>query len=127
MKLSIERIKEMRAEAESHDYTGIVLALDELITIREAQGVPYMWELWKRDETTSDYWFLCERSTTKLIALKNQKVIELFTAPQLPVVLSFDAWCESKGDKPLGWVREAMKEAYEAAIEAAGGIVKEIE
>ncbi|WP_157960978.1 hypothetical protein [Rahnella sp. AN3-3W3] len=50
---------------------------------------------------------------------------ELFTAPQKPVVLSFDAWCESKGDKPLGWVREAMKEAYDAAIEAAGSIVKD--
>lgn len=55
----------------------------------------------------------------------NRILAALFTAPQKPVVLSFEQWLESKGDKPLGWVREAMKEAYNAAIESAGGIVKD--
>lgn len=52
---------------------------------------------------------------------------QFFTAPQKPVVLSFEQWLESKGDNPVGWVREAMKEAYDAAIEAAGGKVAAME
>lgn len=53
------------------------------------------------------------------------RIVTKFTAPQKPVVLSFEAWCKSKGKKPIRWVRDAMKEAYDAAIEAAGGIVKD--
>lgn len=31
-------------------------------------------------------------------------------------VLTFDEWCVKTNQKPQGWVREAMKEAYEGAI-----------
>ncbi|WP_256663172.1 hypothetical protein [Klebsiella michiganensis] len=36
--------------------------------------------------------------------------------PQLaPVVLTFEEWCKRAGQKPQGWVCDAMKEAYEGA------------
>ncbi|EOC1517975.1 hypothetical protein ACI1AV_000302 [Cronobacter turicensis] len=35
-------------------------------------------------------------------------------APPAPVVPTFEEWCQRNGQKPVGWVREAMKEAYEA-------------
>jgi len=38
----------------------------------------------------------------------------LLAAPPAPVVPTFEEWCQRNGQKPVGWVREAMKEAYEA-------------
>lgn len=62
----------------------------ELLANREAQPVtePYMYELWKWDETVPDLdrWFLVERSREKLVAGKQQKVVCLYTAPPAPVV-----------------------------------------
>ncbi|EOI3443171.1 hypothetical protein ACMSWW_001137 [Cronobacter turicensis] len=40
-------------------------------------------------------------------------ITPLYTAPPAPVVASFEEWCQRNGQKPVGWVREAMKEAYE--------------
>jgi hypothetical protein len=36
--------------------------------------------------------------------------------PQPAPVLTFDEWCVKTNQKPQGWVRDAMKEAYEGAI-----------
>ncbi|WP_436895729.1 hypothetical protein [Enterobacter hormaechei] len=37
----------------------------------------------------------------------------LYTAPPAPVsVPTSEEWCESTEQKPVGWVRDAMKEAY---------------
>ncbi|MRT01927.1 hypothetical protein [Ewingella americana] len=50
----------------------------------------------------------------------------LFTRQPKPVVvLSFEQWCKHRGEKPLGWVREAMKDAYDGALESAGIAVKD--
>lgn len=40
---------------------------------------------------------------------------QLYTAQPAPV-LTFDEWCVKTNQKPQGWVRDAMKEAYEGAI-----------
>ena len=40
--------------------------------------------------------------------------VPLYTAPPAPVsVPTFDEWCEHTEQKPVGWVRDAMKEAYD--------------
>lgn len=37
------------------------------------------------------------------------------TAPPVPVsVPTFDEWLEIRGNKPLGWVKDAMRESYDA-------------
>ncbi|MDD9245680.1 hypothetical protein PVM12_16755 [Enterobacter soli] len=39
---------------------------------------------------------------------------KLYTATSAPVsVPTFEEWCESTEQKPVGWVRDAMKEAYD--------------
>ncbi|MCQ1565762.1 hypothetical protein [Escherichia coli] len=39
----------------------------------------------------------------------------LYTAPPAPVsVPTFDEWLEIRGNKPLGWVKDAMRESYDA-------------
>ena len=35
-------------------------------------------------------------------------------------VPTFEEWCQMEDMKPLGWVREAMKEAYDGCRAAAG-------
>ncbi|MHA9327785.1 hypothetical protein ACYBD3_06935 [Klebsiella pneumoniae] len=40
---------------------------------------------------------------------------ELFSTPSAPVCIpTFEEWCERTEQKPVGWVRDAMKEAYNA-------------
>ena len=41
------------------------------------------------------------------------KVTPLYAAPPVPVVPTFEEWCQRTEQNPVGWVREAMKEAYE--------------
>lgn len=40
----------------------------------------------------------------------------LYRHAQPAPVLTFDEWCVKTNQKPQGWVRDAMKEAYEGAI-----------
>lgn len=38
-----------------------------------------------------------------------------YSAPPVPVsVPTFDEWLEIRGNKPLGWVKDAMRESYDA-------------
>ncbi len=41
--------------------------------------------------------------------------IPLYAAPQLPkpAVPTFDEWCAATDNKPLGWVKDTMREAYD--------------
>ena len=52
------------------------------------------------------YWYVWQRCRAAMIA----------ASPQPAPVLTFDEWCVKTNQKPQGWVREAMKEAYEGAI-----------
>lgn len=36
------------------------------------------------------------------------------SAPPAPVVPTFDEWLEIRGNKPLGWVKDSMRESYDA-------------
>ncbi|MEG1350096.1 MAG: DUF551 domain-containing protein [Hafnia sp.] len=39
---------------------------------------------------------------------------KLYAAPSAPVVPTFDEWLEIRSNKPLGWVKDAMRESYDA-------------
>ncbi|HIE9745690.1 TPA: DUF550 domain-containing protein [Klebsiella pneumoniae] len=42
---------------------------------------------------------------------------ELFSTPSAPVCIpTFEEWCVRTEQKPVGWVRDAMKEAYDACL-----------
>lgn len=43
-----------------------------------------------------------------------RRQLVLYTAPPAPVVPTFDEWLEVRGNKPLGWVKDAMRESYDA-------------
>ena len=44
---------------------------------------------------------------------------KLYRHAQQPVVITFEEWCKRTGNKPQGWVRDAMKEAYEGGAQSA--------
>lgn len=55
-----------------------------------------------------------------------EDLIAVYTAPPAPVAVpTFEEWCERTEQKPVGWVRDAMKEAYDgcrdAMLQGAGG------
>lgn len=50
--------------------------------------------------------------------IHNMKMMPLgtkfYTAHPAPAVPTFDEWLEIRGNKPLGWVKDAMRESYDA-------------
>lgn len=51
-----------------------------------------------------------------------QAYAPIYTAPPAPVsVPTFDEWLEIRGNKPLGWVKDAMRESYDACRAAMQG------
>lgn len=59
-------------------------------------------------------------------AEQGEGCITLYIAPPAPVsVPTFEEWCERTEQKPVGWVRDAMKEAYDgcraAMLQGADG------
>ncbi|MDM3417065.1 hypothetical protein OGV49_13655 [Citrobacter sp. Cb021] len=44
--------------------------------------------------------------------------LESELTPPAPVVPTFDEWLEIRGNKPLGWVKDAMRESYDACHDA---------
>lgn len=38
----------------------------------------------------------------------------LYAVPPAQAVPTFDEWLEARGNKPLGWVKDSMREAYDA-------------
>ncbi|HHJ4616262.1 hypothetical protein M8448_01635 [Citrobacter freundii] len=49
-----------------------------------------------------------QRLINRVIRLESELI------PPAPVVPTFDEWLEIRGNKPLGWVKDAMRESYDA-------------
>lgn len=48
-----------------------------------------------------------------------RRQVMLYTTPPAPVsVPTFDEWLEIRGNKPLGWVKDAMRESYDVCRDA---------
>lgn len=56
-----------------------------------------------RSRNVADSWFS-----------KGWNIKPLYTTPPATVVPTFDEWLEIRGNKPLGWVKDAMRESYDA-------------
>lgn len=80
----------------------------EALANREAQPVACDIERIKRHALPAGE---CPRQSQVVLLSSLQR---LLTAPPAPAVPSFDEWLESTGTHPVGWVREAMEESYNA-------------
>lgn len=122
--LSIEELKKMRNACASLCHDSYVSALDELIAIREMKGdqVPVAWVSASDARVISQYSNknnLCYESCLWFVKRFDSDV-PLFTAPQKPVVL-----LPAAEDYPIAWSAASVLADVKAAIEAAGGIVKD--
>ena len=96
-----------------------VKALDELLEVRKAEPVAYIRSAHKPDGSCfADGIHPTHRhQRLPLSTLQDGcywKVTPLYAAPPAPAVPTFDEWLEIRGNKPLGWVKDAMRESYDA-------------
>ncbi|ELY6289296.1 hypothetical protein [Cronobacter sp. 153480017-3] len=88
--------------------TELAIARIALLALRErAEPVA-----WRNDE--GPFAVTRFKSVAETWAAKGWKITPLYTAPPAPVVPTFDEWLEIRGNKPLGWVKDAMRESYDA-------------
>lgn len=106
----LHRIREILGKAAAQSDGGnigyamsdAVKALDELLEVRKAEPVAFI----------NGAWTLVYYRPPKEAGLKIGD--KLYTAPPAPAVPTFDEWLEIRGNKPLGWVKDAMRESYDA-------------
>lgn len=93
-----------------NDIADAVKGLRELQVSREAQGEPVMYCSAETIAAAQDG----EPLLRTLSAPSGDCFIPLFIAPPAPIVPTFDEWLKNSGQKPLGWVKDAMRESYNA-------------
>ncbi|MBE0126757.1 hypothetical protein [Citrobacter amalonaticus] len=114
----IEWARERKSQAE--DFPGVENAEKDLvlaeIALASLTADPVAWtdadELRDAKNSSSGYLFAIGGDANKFADPRRQ--IILFTAPPAPVVPTFEEWLEIRGNKPLGWVKDAMRESYDA-------------
>ncbi|EPL0394449.1 hypothetical protein QCJ66_001113 [Enterobacter ludwigii] len=80
----------------------------------EAEAVAYLTNSASMAEVITSHHFGGDSVSMRRVA-ESSKWKPLFTAPPAPVsVPTFEEWCKRTEQKPVGWVHDAMKEAYDA-------------
>ncbi|MEG5986760.1 hypothetical protein [Enterobacter kobei] len=81
----------------------------------EAEAVAFRSKLKPSSAIGSEHWDYTEHRQPDAFELESCVIERLYTAPPAPVsVPTFDEWLEIRGNKPLGWVKDAMRESYDA-------------
>ena len=85
-----------------------VKVIDGAISAFGAEPVAWRWFHLNQWHVTND------EERARDLSWDSVKVTPLYAAPPAPVVPTFDEWLAIRGDKPLGWVKDAMRESYDA-------------
>lgn len=81
----------------------------------EAEPVAFRAKLQPPSAIGSEQWDYTDHRQPDAFELENCSIECLYTAPPAPVsVPTFEEWCKRTEQKPVGWVHDAMKEAYDA-------------
>lgn len=81
----------------------------------EAEPVGFRSKLQPPSAIGSEHWDYTDHRQPDAFELENCVIERLYTAPPAPVsVPTFEEWCKRTEQKPVGWVHDAMKEAYDA-------------
>ncbi|MBW9460949.1 hypothetical protein FHC49_06135 [Kluyvera sp. EC_51] len=116
-----EELDQMIWKLERDGMTPKLLSLmREVREVRKAKGEPVMYCSAETIAAAKDG----EHLLRTLSSPSGECVIPLYIAPPAPVVPSFDEWLKSSGQKPLGWVKEAMRDSYDACRAAMTNAVK---
>jgi len=91
--------------------------------VADSEPVAWTWQHLKQWYVTND------EERARELAWDGVKVEQLYRHAQpAPVVPTFDEWLEIRGSKPLGWIKDAMRESYDAcraAMLQAGTLTNE--
>ncbi len=91
----------------------------ELQERRKADSEPVAW-LWSRDDERDVSLTPPDDDDDAADAIEcGWTATPLYRHAQQSVVITFEEWCKRTGNKPQGWVRDAMKEAYEGGAQSA--------
>lgn len=110
---SLEFAVTQAAFADSRAELEEELELARIALAAQAAGPVYQWHERYID---SDLWDDCTKEQYEGFAKHPDfETRILYTAPPAPVsVPTFEEWCKRTEQKPVGWVHDAMKEAYDA-------------
>lgn len=86
----------------------VLKVIDEAISAFGSEPVAWRWFHLNQWHVTND------EERARDLSWDSVKVTPLYAAPPAPVVPTFDEWLAIRGDKPLGWVKDAMRESYDA-------------
>ncbi|MBX9031245.1 hypothetical protein HCH06_17945 [Enterobacter ludwigii] len=121
---SLEFAVTQAAFADSRAELEEELELARIALAAQAAGPVYQW---RERYIDSDLWDDCTKEQYEGFAKHPDfETRILYTAPPAPVsVPTFEEWCKRTEQKPVGWVHDAMKEAYDACraamLQGAGG------
>lgn len=84
--------------------------LEESLEVMDSEPVAYIF----KHPAGRLFWSLTDESNKG-----HDDVMPVYANPQAaPEVPTFDEWLELSGNKPLGWVKDAMRESYDACRSA---------
>ncbi|MGY9367511.1 hypothetical protein ACTM71_23200 [Citrobacter portucalensis] len=86
----------------------VLKVIDGAISAFGAEPVAWRWFHLNQWHVTND------EERARDLSWDSVKVTPLYAAPPASVVPTFDEWLAIRGDKPLGWVKDAMRESYDA-------------
>ncbi|EPO2205492.1 hypothetical protein ACVW6O_003022 [Escherichia coli] len=86
----------------------VLKVIDGAISAFGAEPVAWRWFHLNQWHVTND------EERARDLSWDSVKVTPLYAAPPAPVVPTFDEWLAIRGNKPLGWVKDAMRESYDA-------------
>lgn len=100
----------------SMDYiiADAVKAIDELLAGRKAEPMAWLWTNERLEKQSVSLTDPADDESTQDAMACGWKHQPLYTSPPAPAVPTFDEWLEIRGNKPLGWVKDAMRESYDA-------------
>lgn len=105
----LEEERDATPGAVNEDAAKALAAMKRALASLEAEAVGYI-DAEYAELLTSGHIESCS-----VYADPGEGCITLFTAPPAPVsVPTFDEWLEIRGNKPLGWGKDAMRESYDA-------------
>lgn len=113
--LSRERLEEKLLEHIKHGGDSEEETMLRMLLAR-LDNKPVAWIVHARqgDMLTSDGNFVANAE-----GISSIRSTPLYAAPPAPVAVpDFEEWCQRTEQKPVGWVREAMKEAYDGCLAA---------
>jgi hypothetical protein len=111
----LEEVRDAVPGVVNEDAAMSLAAMKLALASLEAEPVAFRSKLKPSSAIGSEHWDYTEHRQPDAFELESCVIERLYTAPPAPVsVPTFDEWLEIRGNKPLGWVKDAMRESYDA-------------